>query len=97
LGQDSDGNKRYARLITFKELNDAEPIAAVARLSGRDHSCRGVFGEKSKKCPLALASDLKNYTKVTVPTTATEGTAGLDNVTLQKLKHSSSVATQPSL
>ena len=36
-------------------------------------------GEKSKKCPLALASDLKNYTKVTVPTTATEGTDGLDN------------------
>ena len=54
-------------------------------------------GEKSKKCPLALASDLKNYTKVTVPTTATEGTDGLDNVTLQKLKHSPSVATQPSL
>jgi hypothetical protein len=44
-------------------------------------------GEKSKKCPLALASDLKNYTKVTAPTTATEGTDGLDNVTLQKLKH----------
>jgi hypothetical protein len=54
-------------------------------------------GEKSKKYPLALASDLKNYTKVTVPTTATEGTDGLDNVTLQKLKHSPSFATQPSL
>jgi hypothetical protein len=44
--------------------------------------------EKSKKCPLTLASDLKNYTKVTVPTTAMDVTAGLDNVTLQKLKHS---------
>jgi hypothetical protein len=54
-------------------------------------------GEKSKKRPLALASDLKNYTNVTAPTTATEGTGGLDNVTLQKLKHSPSVATQPSL
>jgi hypothetical protein len=54
-------------------------------------------GEKSKKCPLALASDLKNYTKVTVPTSATEGIGGLDNVTLQKLKHSPSVATRPSL
>jgi hypothetical protein len=28
LGQDFDGNKRYARLITFRDLNDAEPIAA---------------------------------------------------------------------
>ncbi|HEV2669298.1 MAG TPA: single-stranded DNA-binding protein, partial [Blastocatellia bacterium] len=27
LGQDSDGNKRYARLITFRALSDAEPIA----------------------------------------------------------------------
>jgi hypothetical protein len=31
LGQDSDGNKRYARLITFRALNDAEPIAAKAK------------------------------------------------------------------
>ncbi len=28
LGQDSDGNKQYARLISFKALSDAEPIAA---------------------------------------------------------------------
>ena len=54
-------------------------------------------GEKSKKRPLAPASGLKNYTKVTATTTATEGIGGLDNVTLQKLKHSPSVATQPSL
>ena len=53
--------------------------------------------EKSKKGPPALASYLKNHTKVTVPTPATEGTDGLDNVTLQKLKHSPSAATQPSL
>ena len=31
LGRDSDGNKRYARLITFRDLNDAEPIAAKAK------------------------------------------------------------------
>jgi hypothetical protein len=31
LGQDSDGNKRYARLISFRSLNDAEPIAAKAK------------------------------------------------------------------
>ena len=31
LGQDSDGNKRYARLIAFRDLNDAEPIAAKAK------------------------------------------------------------------
>jgi DdrB-like protein len=31
LGQDADGNKRYARLITFRNLNDAEPIAAKAK------------------------------------------------------------------
>jgi hypothetical protein len=31
LGQDSDGNKRYARLISFKDLSDAEPIAARAK------------------------------------------------------------------
>jgi hypothetical protein len=31
LGQDSDGNKRYARLITFRALSDAEPIAAKAK------------------------------------------------------------------
>jgi hypothetical protein len=31
LGQDSDGNKRYARLITFRALNDAEPIASKAK------------------------------------------------------------------
>jgi DdrB-like protein len=31
LGQDSDGNKRYARLIFFRALNDAEPIAAKAK------------------------------------------------------------------
>jgi DdrB-like protein len=31
LGQDSDGNKRYARLISFKALSDAEPIAANAK------------------------------------------------------------------
>jgi hypothetical protein len=31
LGQDSDGNKRYARLIVFRALSDAEPIAAKAK------------------------------------------------------------------
>jgi DdrB-like protein len=31
LGQDSDGNKRYARLISFRDLSDAEPIAAKAK------------------------------------------------------------------
>jgi hypothetical protein len=31
LGQDVDGNKRYARLISFRDLNDAEPIAAKAK------------------------------------------------------------------
>src|SRR4030095_15078694 len=31
LGQDSDGNKRYARFITFRALSDAEPIAAKAK------------------------------------------------------------------
>jgi ssDNA-binding DdrB-like protein len=31
LGQDADGNKRYARLITFRALSDAEPIAAKAK------------------------------------------------------------------
>jgi DdrB-like protein len=31
LGQDSDGNNRYARLISFKALSDAEPIAAKAK------------------------------------------------------------------
>ena len=31
LGQDADGNKRYARLISFKTLSDAEPIAAKAK------------------------------------------------------------------
>src|SRR5215510_4350280 len=31
LGQDADGNKRYARLITFRALTDAEPIAAKAK------------------------------------------------------------------
>ena len=31
LGQDSDGNKRYARLVSFRALNDAEPIAAKAK------------------------------------------------------------------
>jgi len=31
LGQDSDGNKRYVRLISFRALNDAEPIAAKAK------------------------------------------------------------------
>jgi hypothetical protein len=31
LGQDSDGNKRYARLISFRDLNDAEPIASKAK------------------------------------------------------------------
>jgi|SRR5215510_8520344 len=31
IGQDSDGNKRYARLITFRALSDAEPIAAKAK------------------------------------------------------------------
>jgi ssDNA-binding DdrB-like protein len=31
LGQDSDGNKRYARLITFRALNDAEPITSKAK------------------------------------------------------------------
>jgi ssDNA-binding DdrB-like protein len=31
LGQDADGNKRYARLISFRVLNEAEPIAAKAK------------------------------------------------------------------
>ena len=31
LGQDVDGNRRYVRLITFKVLSDAEPIAAKAK------------------------------------------------------------------
>jgi ssDNA-binding DdrB-like protein len=31
LGQDADGNKRYARLITFRALSGAEPIAAKAK------------------------------------------------------------------
>jgi hypothetical protein len=31
LGQDADGNKRYARLISFRDLSDAEPIAAKAK------------------------------------------------------------------
>jgi DdrB-like protein len=31
LGLDVDGNKRYARLITFRALSDAEPIAAKAK------------------------------------------------------------------
>ena len=31
LGKDSDGNKRYARLISFRALSDAEPIAAKAK------------------------------------------------------------------
>jgi len=31
LGQDADGNKRYARLISFRALNEAEPIAAKAK------------------------------------------------------------------
>jgi ssDNA-binding DdrB-like protein len=31
LGQDADGNKRYARLITFRALSDAEPIASKAK------------------------------------------------------------------
>ena len=31
LGQDVDGNKRYVRLITFKVLSDAEPVAAKAK------------------------------------------------------------------
>jgi hypothetical protein len=35
LGQDVDGNKRYARLITFRDLNDAEPIAAKAKTAIR--------------------------------------------------------------
>ena len=37
LGQDSDGNKRYARLITFRALNDAEPIAAKAKKAIRTY------------------------------------------------------------
>jgi DdrB-like protein len=31
LGQDADGNKRYARLISFRDLGDAEPIATKAK------------------------------------------------------------------
>jgi hypothetical protein len=31
IGQDVDGNRRYVRLITFKVLSDAEPIAAKAK------------------------------------------------------------------
>ena len=31
LGQDADGNKRYARLIVFRALSDAEPIATKAK------------------------------------------------------------------
>src|SRR5215470_11837562 len=36
LGQDADGNKRYARLITFRALNDAESIAAKAKKAIRE-------------------------------------------------------------
>jgi hypothetical protein len=35
LGQDADGNKRYARLIVFRALSDAEPIAAKAKKGTR--------------------------------------------------------------
>jgi len=31
IGQDVDGNRSYVRLITFKVLSDAEPIAAKAK------------------------------------------------------------------
>jgi hypothetical protein len=31
LGQDADGNKRYARLISFRALGDVEPIATKAK------------------------------------------------------------------
>lgn len=31
IGKDADGNNRYARLISFKAVNDAEPIAAKAK------------------------------------------------------------------
>jgi DdrB-like protein len=31
VGKDPDGNNRYVRLISFKALNDAEPIAAKAK------------------------------------------------------------------
>jgi hypothetical protein len=37
LGQDSDGNKRYARLVTFRALSDAEPIAAKAKKAIRSY------------------------------------------------------------
>ena len=37
LGQDSDGNKRYARLISFRALNDAEPIATKAKKAIRTY------------------------------------------------------------
>jgi|SRR5262249_38890005 len=37
LGQDSDGNKRYARLITFRALSDAEPIASKAKKAIRTY------------------------------------------------------------
>ena len=30
-GKDTDGNNRYVRLISFKAMNDAEPIATKAR------------------------------------------------------------------
>jgi hypothetical protein len=31
LREDADGNKRYARLITVRDLSDAEPIVAKAK------------------------------------------------------------------
>jgi hypothetical protein len=31
VGKDSEGNNRYARLITFKDSSEAEPIAGKAR------------------------------------------------------------------
>lgn len=37
LGQDADGNKRYARLISFRALNEAEPIAAKAKKAIRTY------------------------------------------------------------
>src|SRR5262252_3835249 len=37
LGQDADGNKRYARLIVFRALSDAEPIASKAKKAIRTY------------------------------------------------------------
>jgi DdrB-like protein len=36
VGKDADGNNKYARLISFKAVSDAEPIAAKAKKAIRE-------------------------------------------------------------